>query len=87
MKNIEAILENLENAPAILEIVREIPENFRKRRPQPEKWSAHGKPRRIRTLFDFYNVSPFVTARLCAYLPHRRIITEERLELIYDNKS
>ncbi len=41
MKNIEAVLENLENAPAILEIVREIPEKFRKRRPQLEKWSAH----------------------------------------------
>ena len=41
MKNIEAVLSNLENAPAILEIVREIPENFRRRRPSPEKWSAH----------------------------------------------
>lgn len=41
MKNTEAILENLENAPAILEIVREIPEKYRKKRPQPEKWSAH----------------------------------------------
>ncbi len=41
MKNIEAVLTNLENAPAILEIVREIPPEFRKRRPSPEKWSAH----------------------------------------------
>ncbi len=41
MKTIEAVLENLENAPAILEIVREIPDEFRKRRPSPDKWSAH----------------------------------------------
>ncbi len=41
MKNIKAILENLENAPEILQIVREIPKEIRKRRPSPEKWSAH----------------------------------------------
>ena len=37
----ESVLSNLLNAPNILEIVREIPEEFRKRRPSPEKWSAH----------------------------------------------
>ncbi len=38
----EAILSNLENAPEILSfIVREIPDEIRKRRPSSEKWSAH----------------------------------------------
>ncbi len=41
MNDTEAVLNNLANAPEILQIVREIPESFRKRRPSPEKWSAH----------------------------------------------
>lgn len=41
MKQIEAMLSNMANAPQILEIIREVPEKFRKRRPSPEKWSAH----------------------------------------------
>ncbi len=41
MNKNEAVLSNLANAPAILEIVREMPSEFRKRRPHPEKWSAH----------------------------------------------
>lgn len=42
MSKTEAVLSNLENAPEILSsIVREIPEEIRKRHPQPEKWSAH----------------------------------------------
>lgn len=42
MSNPEAIITILENAPAlILPLVREVPEDVLKRRPQPEKWSAH----------------------------------------------
>jgi hypothetical protein len=42
MSNPEAIITALENAPAIiLPLVREVPEGVLKRRPQPEKWSAH----------------------------------------------
>lgn len=42
MSNPEAIITALENAPAlILPLVREVPEDVLKRRPQPEKWSAH----------------------------------------------
>jgi hypothetical protein len=42
MNNPEAIIMALRNAPAIiLPLVREVPANVLKRRPQPEKWSAH----------------------------------------------
>lgn len=42
MNNTEAIIAALENAPAIiLPLVREVPAKVLKRRPQPEKWSAH----------------------------------------------
>jgi hypothetical protein len=42
MNNPEAIIMALENAPAIiLPLVREVPLDMLKRRPQPEKWSAH----------------------------------------------
>jgi hypothetical protein len=42
MNNTEAIIIALENAPAIiLPLVREVPLDVLKRRPQPEKWSAH----------------------------------------------
>jgi hypothetical protein len=38
----EAIITALENAPAlIVPLVREVPAEILKRRPQPEKWSAH----------------------------------------------
>jgi hypothetical protein len=42
MNDAEAIILELRNAPAIiLPLVREVPSNVLKRRPQPEKWSAH----------------------------------------------
>ncbi len=41
MNHIEAVLNNLANAPKILQIVREIPAELRRRRPSPDKWSAH----------------------------------------------
>src|SRR5215210_6017739 len=42
MNKPEAIIAALENAPAIiLPLVREVPASVLKRRPQPEKWSAH----------------------------------------------
>ncbi len=42
MSKIKAVISSLENTVEILpSIVREIPEEFRKRRPSPEKWSAH----------------------------------------------
>jgi uncharacterized damage-inducible protein DinB len=38
----EAVIVALENAPAIiLPLVREVPADILKRRPQPRKWSAH----------------------------------------------
>lgn len=38
----EAVISALENAPAIiLPLVREVPAEILKRRPQPGKWSAH----------------------------------------------
>src|SRR5919199_3188766 len=42
MNNPEAIITALENAPAIIiPLVREVPPENLKRRPQPRKWSAH----------------------------------------------
>lgn len=42
MNTPEAIISALENAPAIiLPLVREVPAENLKRRPQPHKWSAH----------------------------------------------
>ncbi|CAN5444452.1 hypothetical protein BH18ACI1_BH18ACI1_18770 [soil metagenome] len=42
MSKIKAVISSLENTVEILpSVVREIPEEFRKRRPSPEKWSAH----------------------------------------------
>jgi hypothetical protein len=42
MSEVESIISSLENTLNILpSIIREVPENIRKRRPQPEKWSAH----------------------------------------------
>jgi hypothetical protein len=42
MNNPEAIITALHNGPAIiLPLVREIPAHVLKRRPQPDKWSAH----------------------------------------------
>ena len=42
MSKIKAVISSLENAVEILpSIVREIPPELRKRRPSPEKWSAH----------------------------------------------
>ncbi|CAN5688431.1 bacillithiol transferase BstA [soil metagenome] len=42
MSKIKAIVSSLENTVEILpSIVREIPKELRKRRPSPEKWSAH----------------------------------------------
>jgi hypothetical protein len=42
MNNPEAIITALENGPAmIIPLVREVPAAILKRRPQPEKWSAH----------------------------------------------
>jgi uncharacterized damage-inducible protein DinB len=42
MNNSESIITALENAPAIIiPLVREVPLDIRKRRPQPRKWSAH----------------------------------------------
>lgn len=42
MKTTESIIESLENAPnIILPLVREVKAEFLKRRPSPQKWSAH----------------------------------------------
>ncbi|MDT5059682.1 MAG: hypothetical protein QOH63_141 [Acidobacteriota bacterium] len=42
MNNPESIINALENGPAIIvPLVREVPADTLKRRPQPEKWSAH----------------------------------------------
>jgi DinB superfamily len=41
MNNNELIIQNLANAPMLLEIVREVSVEFRQRRPSQEKWSAH----------------------------------------------
>ncbi len=42
MTNPESIITTLENAPAIIiPLVREVPPEVLKRRPQPAKWSAH----------------------------------------------
>ena len=42
MNNAEAVIIALENGPRIIvPLVREIPDAFLKRRPQPRKWSAH----------------------------------------------
>jgi hypothetical protein len=42
MNTPEAVITALENAPAIIvPLVREVPAENLKRRPQPEKWSAH----------------------------------------------
>lgn len=42
MNKTEALITTLENAPAIiLPLVREVPTENLKRRPQPGKWSAH----------------------------------------------
>ena len=42
LDSVEAIIANLENAPKILlPLVKEVPEQYLKRRPRPEKWSAH----------------------------------------------
>ncbi len=42
MSDIDSVILSLENSPAILEsLIREIPPGNLKRRPQPEKWSAH----------------------------------------------
>ena len=42
MNKSESVIMALENAPAlILPLVREVPAEILKRRPQPEKWSAH----------------------------------------------
>lgn len=38
----EAVIAGLERAPSIIvPLVREMPESLRKRRPAPDKWSAH----------------------------------------------
>ncbi|HKI05530.1 MAG TPA: alpha/beta hydrolase-fold protein [Thermoanaerobaculia bacterium] len=42
MNDPQPILTTLENAPALLvPLILEVPESLRKRRPRPEKWSAH----------------------------------------------
>lgn len=42
MQNPEAILTSLENAPnIIIPLVREVPQEFLKRRPKPGRWSVH----------------------------------------------
>lgn len=42
MDKSESVITALENAPAIIvPLVREVPADILKRRPQPEKWSAH----------------------------------------------
>src|SRR5215213_7751338 len=42
MNNTEAVITALGNAPAIITpLVREVPAENLKRRPQPAKWSAH----------------------------------------------
>jgi uncharacterized damage-inducible protein DinB len=42
MTEIQAIIASLENAANILpSIIREVPEENRRRRPAPQKWSAH----------------------------------------------
>lgn len=42
MKNAEAVIAQLERAPEIIvPLVLEVPEAILKRRPRPEKWSAH----------------------------------------------
>jgi hypothetical protein len=42
MNNIDSIIAALDNAPQIvLPLVREVPASTLKRRPQPNKWSAH----------------------------------------------
>jgi DinB superfamily len=42
MNSPEAVIAALENSPAIIiPLVREVPAAVLKRRPQPEKWSAH----------------------------------------------
>jgi uncharacterized damage-inducible protein DinB len=42
MNKSEAVIMALENAPAIIvPLVREVPAEILKRRPQPRKWSAH----------------------------------------------
>ena len=42
MNKTEALITTLENAPAIIvPLVREVPAEHLKRRPQPGKWSAH----------------------------------------------
>lgn len=42
MNDPQPVLTALENAPALLiPLIRDVPEIYRKRRPMPEKWSAH----------------------------------------------
>jgi len=41
MNNTQTLIATLEGAPNIISLVREVPPQNLKRRPSPNKWSAH----------------------------------------------
>lgn len=76
MENFVAIISALERSPEIiLSLVREVPEEILKRRPKPEKWSAHEHACHIAAVhplmssrLDLMLAEP--TPRIRPYLPH-----------------
>jgi hypothetical protein len=59
MNNIEPVLAALERAPAIvIPLIREVPQGILKRRPRPNKWSAHEHACHLAT------IHPVMSARL-----------------------
>jgi hypothetical protein len=76
MENFIAIISALERSPEIiLSLVREVPEEILKRRPKPEKWSAHEHACHLAAVhplmssrLDLMLAEP--TPRIRPYLPH-----------------
>jgi hypothetical protein len=71
MSNVDDVLTALERGPSILiPLVREVPEGVLKRRPKPNKWSAHEHACHLAV------VQPVMSARLDAILtrPKPRIV-------------
>jgi hypothetical protein len=56
MNDSQAVIAALENAPAlIVPLVREVPSEVLKRRPQPHKWSAHEHACHLATVYPLFS--------------------------------
>jgi uncharacterized damage-inducible protein DinB len=101
MNNPEAIITSLENAPAIIiPLVREVPSEVLKRRPQTAKWSAHEHACHLAEVHPLFfarldTMLSDVNPRIAAYFPDKdtedgellRVDLDEALERFASDRS